>query len=156
MREYTAGGKASLNFKTLGPGGPNAMADGEANQAIGRMRSLGYGPDYQEVTGTRLSTPDHLLRVARANLNRLEAQMDATTTPNTLVSSQEPSVNPALQARAGHLADYMDKLAAGGFRTSADGKRLVFANQRQVGSYSEPGDALIAARIGALRKRGIA
>jgi hypothetical protein len=74
---------------------------------------------------------------------------------NTLRSSMERSVDAVAKAKAGHLADYMDKLAAGGIRTSADGKRLVFNHQRQAGNYTEPGNAMVDARINGLRKRGI-
>ena len=74
---------------------------------------------------------------------------------NTLRSSMERSVDAVAKAKAGHLADYMDKLAAGGLRTSSDGKRLIFNHQRQTGNYTEPGNAMVDARINGLRKRGI-
>jgi hypothetical protein len=67
----------------------------------------------------------------------------------------ERSVDAVAKAKAGHLADYMDKLAAGGIRTSADGKRLIFNHQRQTGTYTEPGNAMVDARINGLRNRGI-
>lgn len=64
----------------------------------------------------------------------------------------------AARAKAGHLADYMDRLVEGGIRSSADGKRLIFKNQGQLtraGYSPTPSDATVAGRVAGLRKRGI-
>lgn len=74
---------------------------------------------------------------------------------NTLAASAEGAsvVDELAAARASHIGAYMDRLAAGGFRTSADGQRLVFKNQAQVGGYTPPGDAILRAITVALPKR---
>lgn len=82
---------------------------------------------------------------------------------HTLAAAGVPGVpafteEEAARARAGHLADYMDRLVEGGIRSSADGKRLIFKNQGQLtraGYSPTPSEATVAGRVAGLRKRGI-
>lgn len=59
-----------------------------------------------------------------------------------------------MAGRAASIADYMDKLVAGGMRSSADGSRLIFKNQPGMRPYQEPSDRTALAIAAAARRRG--
>lgn len=119
---------------------------------------------------SRLGMNDERLQLDRGEVGGLGrrgsvfAQQPIAAAPvsmaHTLAAAGVPEVpavteREAQAARAGHLADYMDRLVSGGIRSSKDGQRLVFKNQNQMSGYNAPGDALVAARVAGLRKRGI-
>lgn len=149
LRDYGHGtSKAKVNFKSLGPG-QDTYGDGDpeytrARQALARA---GYGANYGSGGGTSLATPELALRVARAHLDR--QQQASPTVVNTLPARGVGSAvdsNLIERARAGHLADYMDRVWGGGMREQ-DG-RLVpqTAGQNAPDPYVAPSDALLAAR----------
>jgi hypothetical protein len=81
---------------------------------------------------------------------------------NTLRSSLERSVPAPITdherevARVGHHADYLDKLYAlpPGKTPNANLQPVLVGSNRPT-PYAEPGEGLLAARVNALRKRGI-
>jgi hypothetical protein len=140
---------ASLNFTSLGPG-PDAASGAERNLALAELQRQGYGTAYQPAGSDRLTTTDHALRVARANLDRLNT---LTPTPvRDMTSASAVSDADASAARAGITGDYWDKVVSrGGFRPTKSGS----PNLNGMPAFTEPSDAAIAGRVNYLRKRGI-
>lgn len=153
LRDYGHGtSKAKVNFKSLGPG-QDTYGDGDpeytrAKQALARA---GYGASYGSGGGESLATPELALKVARAHLDR---QQQATpTVVNTLPARGAGSVvdgDLIERARAGHLADYMDRVWGGGMRERSGQLVPRRAGQNAPGPYVAPSDALLAARARAL------
>ena len=143
----------------------NRLSDADLDIQVAQGREnltrAGYGEDwkrrraFQTASLSASDTPRIPAPMRPGTVRSSAIPAAAQDNLNTLRSSMERSVDAVAKAKAGHLADYMDKLAAGGIRTSADGKRLVFNHQRQAGNYTEPGNAMVDARITGLRKRGI-
>jgi hypothetical protein len=135
------------------------MSDAEAEPILQRLRDSQQQLHSAQAARSRMD--DHLLELRTGQPAPAKGQRSyavpaaAIEQLNTLRSSMDVPVDAVARAKAGHLADYMDKLAAGGLRTSANGKRLLFNDQRKVGPYAEPGEAMVNARINGLRKRGI-
>ena len=140
---------ASLNFTSLGPG-PDAASGAERDRALAELHRQGYGAAYQPTGGERLTTTDHALRVARANLDRLN-----TLTPTPVRDMTSASAVPdadATAARASITGDYWDKVVSrGGFKPTKAGS----PNLNGVSPFTPPSDAAIAGRVNFLRKRGI-
>ena len=140
---------ASLNFTSLGPG-PDAASGAERDRALAELHRQGYGAAYQPTGGDRLTTTDHALRVARANLDRLNT---LTPTPvRDMTSASTVSDADATAARASITGDYWDKVVSrGGFKPTKAGS----PNLNGVSPFTPPSDAAIAGRVNFLRKRGI-